>query len=42
MKNVFGRILRSERDLQPGEIDRKIYGLKGDEHGLTCYFNVEA
>ncbi|SFM20873.1 alpha/beta hydrolase [Variovorax sp. OV329] len=41
MKNVFGRILRSERDLQPGEIDRTVYGMKGDEDGLTCYFNVE-
>lgn len=42
MKNVFGRILRSRRDLEPGEIERKIYGLKGDEDGLTFYFNAEA
>ncbi|CAN7383042.1 alpha/beta hydrolase [Variovorax sp. LjRoot178] len=40
MLNVFGRIFRSQRDLEAGEIDRKIYGIKGDEDGLTCYFNA--
>ncbi|CAN7748511.1 MULTISPECIES: hypothetical protein [unclassified Variovorax] len=40
MQNVFGRILSSRRDLEADEIDRKIYGIKGDEDGLTCYFNA--
>ena len=40
MKNVFGRIFSSRRDLEPGENDRDIYGIKGDEDGLTCYFNA--
>ncbi|MBT2304881.1 alpha/beta hydrolase [Variovorax paradoxus] len=40
MLSVFGRIFRSKRDLEAGEIDRKIYGIKGDEDGLTCYFNA--
>ncbi|CAN7745251.1 hypothetical protein LJR130_006563 [Variovorax sp. LjRoot130] len=40
MLNVFGRTLRSRRDLEAGQIDRKIYGIKGDEDGLTCYFNA--
>jgi hypothetical protein len=39
MQNVFGRILSSRRDLEPGEHERKIYGIKGDEDGLTFYFN---
>lgn len=40
MKRVFGRIFASEPDLYPGEIDRKVYGIKGDEDGLTKYFNA--
>lgn len=40
MQTVFGRIFNSRRDLEAGEIDRKIYGIKGDEDGLTCYFNA--
>jgi len=34
-------ILRSQREVDPGETERKIYGFKGDEDGLTAYFNVE-
>ena len=41
MKNVFGRIFRSQRDVMFGEIERKIYGLKGSEDGLIGYFNAE-
>ena len=40
MQTVFGRIFSSKRDIEAGEIDRKIYGIKGDEDGLTCYFNA--
>lgn len=38
--NVFGRNFCSERDLQPGEYERDVYGIKGAEDGLTFYFNA--
>ena len=41
MKSVFGRIAHSERDVQAGEIDRTVCGMKGHKDGLTCFFNVE-
>ena len=34
-------ILQSQREVGPGETERKIYRFKGDEDGLTAYFNVE-
>jgi len=40
MKKVFKRIFSARPDLEPGEIDRDIYGMKGDEDGLTKYFNA--
>lgn len=40
MKKVFGRIFSSKPDMEPGEIDRDVYGMKGDEDGLTKYFNA--
>ncbi|RQO62978.1 hypothetical protein DBV14_03085 [Variovorax sp. KBW07] len=40
MRRVFGRIFGSDPDMNPGEIDRDVYGMKGDEDGLTKYFNA--
>jgi esterase/lipase superfamily enzyme len=40
MERVFGRIFASDPDMNPGEIDRHVYGMKGDEDGLTKYFNA--
>lgn len=40
MGNVFGRIFNSRRDLEPGEYERDIYGIKGAEDGSVFYFNA--